>query len=118
LGKILVRCAYDHLFHARIICGQRCRGGESVVRLEFDHGPRDDACGDESSLEHRKLRPQVWFDSVARLVACPEFVAKRLDNVIRGDADVSRTFFEHAQHGSDYASNRRNLMALLIARRR
>ena len=44
----------------------------------------------ERLLEQRELREQVGIDAGAGLVAGPQAVAERLDDVIGGDADVAR----------------------------
>ena len=44
----------------------------------------------ERFFEQRELREQVGLDASAGLVAGPELVAKRLDDVIGRDADVRR----------------------------
>ena len=55
LGEILVGRADDDAIHARIPSSDRRRGRERVVRLEFDHGPDDDAGRGEGFFEQVEL---------------------------------------------------------------
>ena len=55
----------------------------------------------ERGLERMELIPQRRVDAVAGLVAGPELVAERLDDVVGGDSDVGRALLEHAQHRAD-----------------
>ena len=64
--------------------------GERVVGLELDHRPDGDAHRRERLLERMELRAQRRVDAVAGLVAGPEVVAERLDDVVGRDADVRR----------------------------
>ena len=66
------------------------RRRERIVGLELDHRPDDDAHRGERVLERMELREQRRLDALAGLVAGPEVVAKRLDDVVGGDADVRR----------------------------
>ena len=68
----------------------RAADGERVVGLELDHRPDDHAHRRERLLERLELRPQRRLDAVAGLVARPEVVAERLDDVVGRDADVRR----------------------------
>src|SRR4029453_13280860 len=88
----------------RIGRGHRRRRGERVIGLEFDHGPDHDAEGAQRVLEGLELGIQHRIDPFAGLVARPEPVAERLDDVIRGHAQVRRAPLEHAEHrGHDAA---------------
>lgn len=96
-----------HLLHAGIACGNVCGRGEGVVRLEIDHGPHRHAHGGQGVLAGVKLCVQCRLDTLPRLVAAPELVAKRFDDVVRGDADVRRSPLHHLrdrmQHARDSA---------------
>ena len=94
------------------------RGRERVVRLELHHRPDDDARRREGLFEQWELRQQVGFDAFAGLVAWPQFVAERLDDVIGRNGDVRGTALDHAQHRREHASNRGDLAAVRIARGR
>ncbi len=64
------------------------RRGERIVGFELDHRPHGHAHRGERFLQRMKLRPQRRLDAVAGLVAGPQVVAERLDDVIGRDADV------------------------------
>ena len=66
-------------------------------------------------LEERELREQVRLDAGAGLVAGPQTVAERLDDVIGGDADVRRAAVDHAEHRADDAADGGDFAA--VARR-
>ncbi len=53
-----------------------------------------------------KLREQRRFHAGARLVARPERVAERLDDVIGCDADVRRSGLDHLQNRIEHADHR------------
>ena len=80
-------------------------GGQRVVRLELDHGPYGDAHGRERFFQRMELREQRRLDAFAGLVAGPQPVAKRLDDVIGRNADVSRAGLDHLQHGLQHADH-------------
>ena len=88
LGEVLVRRADDHAFDTRIASRRHRPGGERIVRLELHHRPDDDAGRREGVFEQWELRQQVGFDAFAGLVARPQSIAERLDDVIGGDGDV------------------------------
>ena len=90
LREILVRRPDADLLDARIVGGDSRGGRERVVGLELDHRPRDDAHRDERILERMELPQQRRLDPLARLVAGPQPVSKRFDDVIGRDADVRR----------------------------
>jgi hypothetical protein len=118
LRQVLVRGADDHALDARV--GGR-RGGarrQRIVCLELDHRPHDEARGDERLFQDRELREEILRDAGARLVPAPQAVAKRLDDVIRGDGDVRRAVGNHPEHRGDDAANRGHLAAVDIALRR
>ena len=114
LGEVLVRRADNHAVDTRITRRRRRRGGERIVRLELHHRPDDDAGRREGLFEQRELRQQVRFDACAGLVAWPQPVAKRLDDVIGRNSDVRGAAADHAQHRRDDASDRGDLAAVPI----
>ena len=61
----------------------------------------------ERFLQRVELREQRRLDAVAGLVAGPEVVAKRLDDVIGRDADVRRALLDHLQHRLQHADHAR-----------
>ena len=63
----------------------------------------------ERLFEQRELRQQVGLDAGAGLVAGPQLVAERLDDVIGGDADVRGAAGDHAEHRRDDAAHRARL---------
>ena len=81
-------------------------GGQRVVGLELDHGPDHDAGGGERLLQRMELRHQRAVDALAGLVARPELVAERLDDVVGGDADVGGAALDHPEHGVHHAARR------------
>ena len=94
-------------FSTRAIRGGDPRGGrERVVRLELDHRPHDDAHRGQRLFERMELREQRRLDALAGLVARPEVVAERLDDVIGRDADVRRALLQHLQHRVQHADAR------------
>src|SRR5687768_9764511 len=52
-----------------------------------------------------ELREQCWLDAVACLVTRPDTVAKRLDDVIGGNADVSCSLLDHLQQRLQHADH-------------
>ena len=105
LREVLVRRPDADLLHALVGVGERGRGGECVVGFELDHRPHGHAHRGERFLERMKLRPQRGLDAVAGLVAGPEVVAERLDDVIGRDADVRGAAFDHLEHGVEHAEH-------------
>ena len=89
-----------------VVSGGDARGGrERVVGLELDHRPDRDAHRRERVLERMELRAQRRVDAVAGLVAGPEVVAERLDDVVGRDADVRRARLDHLQHRVEHADH-------------
>ena len=88
LGEVLVGGADDDLIHPRVLTCDSCRRGEGIVCLELDHRPHFDPEALQGLLQHRELRLQLGGYRGACLVAGPQVVAKRLDHVICGDAEV------------------------------
>ena len=66
------------------------RGGQRIVGLELDHRPDHETRRLQRLFEQRELRQERRIDSGAGLVAAPQPVAERLDDVIGRDADVRR----------------------------
>ena len=87
--------------------------GERVVGLQLDHRPDEHAHGRQALLERLELRAQRAVDAGAGLVARPEVVAERLDDVVGRDADVRRSGLEHLQHGVQHAG--RGAERLIVA---
>ena len=82
--------------------GRRRPGGarKRVVGLELDHGPDGDPARGHDLFQQRELREQMGVDPGAGLVAGPEIVAERFDDVIGGDGDVGCAGLEQARQGS------------------
>jgi hypothetical protein len=102
LREILVGRPDAHLLHALV---ERCemRGRrQRIVRLQLHHGPHCDAHGLQIFLERVKLRQQRFIDAIAGLVAGPQIVTKRLDHVIRGDAEMGGPALDHLEHGMQH----------------
>ena len=85
-------------------------GGQRIVGLELDHGPDDHAKGAQRLLQRLELRVEHRVDALARLVAGPEGVPKRLDDVVGGHAHVRRPLLEHPQDGRDHAAHPSQLL--------
>ncbi len=98
LAEVLVRREDDDLLEGRIVVEHGCRAAKGVVGLEFDHRPHLHAHGGESLVEHRELGQQDRVDAFSRLVARPEVVAERLDDLVGGHADVGGPLFEEVVH--------------------
>ena len=62
-------------------------------------------------------RSSARLDAFARLVAGPEGVAERFDDVVGGDADVRGAPLDHLQHGVQHADDRavRRVLAFVEA---
>jgi hypothetical protein len=52
-----------------------------------------------------ELSEECRLDALAGLVAGPDAVSKRLDDVIGRDTDVSRLLLEHLQQGLQHADH-------------
>ena len=91
---------------------------ERVVRFKLNHGPDDNASRREDVFEQWELRQQVGFDAFAGLVAWPQFVAERFDDVIGRNGDVRGAAFDHAQNRCEHASDRGDLLTIPIPRGR
>ncbi len=81
-------------------------GGESIIRLELDHRPYGHPHGDEPVFQRLELRGEGGLDPLPRLVAGPERVAERFDDVIGRHADVRGPVLEHLEHGMEDANRR------------
>ena len=62
---------------------------ERIISFELDHRPHDNAHRRERLLERMELREQRGLDACAGLVVRPKPIAKRLDHVVGGDAEIS-----------------------------
>ena len=82
------------------------RRGERVVGLELDHRPDGNAHRRERVLEWMKLGGEGRLDAGRGLVAGPEVVAERLDDVVGGDADVRLAVLDDLEHRLQHADDR------------
>ena len=105
LREILVRRPDAHLLDPRVLRREMRGRRERIVGLELDHRPRRHAHRRERLFERVELRPQRRLDAFAGLVAGPEIVAERLDDVIGGHADVRRPVLEHLHDGAEHAGD-------------
>jgi hypothetical protein len=96
LRQILVRRAHDDLVDARIGRRHGRRRGQRIIGLELDHGPDDHAERAQRILQRLELGVQQRVHLLARLVARPERVAKRFDDVIGSHAQMRGSAFEHS----------------------
>jgi hypothetical protein len=53
-----------------------------------------------------ELRPQCRLDAVSGLVAGPETIAERFDDVVCGNADVRGAGFDRLQHRVQHTGDR------------
>jgi hypothetical protein len=106
LGEILVGRPDADPLDARVSGRPVGRRGEGVVGLELDHRPHDDAHGGQGLLERMELGPQRRIDALARLVVRPQFVAERLDDVIRRHAQMRGPALDHLRHRMEHARDR------------
>ncbi len=72
--------------------------GKRVVRLQLDHWPHRDAHGAQCVLQRLELRQQRRLHAFARLVAGPEAIAERFDDVVGRDTEVRRAPLDELQH--------------------
>src|SRR5580765_6868365 len=63
-----------------------------------------------------ELIPQNRIDAGAGLVAAPEVVAKRFDDVVGGDANVRAAFLDHLQNAVQHAADAAELRVFATAR--
>ena len=115
LRQILVGRPDADPLGARVGSGEPRGGGERVIGLELGHRPYRDAHARERFLERMELRQQRGLDAVAGLVAGPQAVAERLDDVIGRDADVRGAFLDHLQHGVEHADDGAEGQVLALA---
>ena len=90
LGHVLVRRAHEDALDLRVVGEAHRGGGDGVVRLVLDHRPEDDPECLDGGLSDRELVEQLGRHPGRRLVAREQVVAERLDDPIRGAADVRR----------------------------
>jgi len=102
------------LFDACVERGEMRGGGERVVRFELDHRPDGDAHRGKRFFQRVKLRGQCRLDSLAGLVARPERIAKRFDDVVRGDAEMRGAAFDHLEHAVQHAEHRTERLVLAL----
>ena len=76
------------------------RRSERVIGFELDHRPHDHAHRRERLFERMELREQRGLDACAGLVAGPEPIAKRFDDVIGRDAEIGGAVLDHLEHAS------------------
>ena len=78
---------------------------ERIIGFELDHRPDDNAHRRERLLERMELREQRGLDAVAGLVVRPKPIAKRLDHVVGGDAEIRVAALDHLEHGLQHADD-------------
>ncbi len=80
---------------------------ERIIGFELDHRPDDNAHRRERLLERMELREQRGLDAGAGLVVRPKPIAKRLDHVIGGDAEIRGAVlvFNYLENGLQYADD-------------
>jgi hypothetical protein len=80
---------------------------ERIIGFELDHRPDDNAHCRERLLERMELREQRGLDAGARLVVRPKPIAKRLDHVVGGDAEVrvAVLVFNYLENGLQHADD-------------
>ncbi len=88
LGHVLVRGEDDHTLHPGMLREASRRRGETIVRLELDHGPDDDAQRTQGVLQQGELREQLGRHALVGLVARVTLVAPGVDDVVGGAAEV------------------------------
>ena len=117
LCQILVGSADEHLLDAAV--DRRChrRRRERIIGFELHHRPDDDAQCAERFLEQRKLAEEIRIDPFTGLVARPQLIAERLDDVIGRDGHVGRAALHQAEHGADDPAHCAHLAAVSITRR-
>jgi hypothetical protein len=78
---------------------------ERIVGFEFNHRPDDNAHRRERFLQRMELREQRGLDPCAGLVTRPKPIAKRLDHVIGGDAEINGVGFQHLENSLQHTDN-------------
>ncbi len=109
LRQIFIRRP-DRDFLYLLVLRREMRGrSERIIGFELDHRPDDNAHRRERFLKRMELREKRGLDAVASLVVRPKPIAKRLDHVIGGDAEIGVAvfvfnYFENAlEHADDRA---------------
>ena len=95
LGQVLVGATDQHASDALVFSVKRGCRGQCVVRLEFDHRPDDEAQRSGHLLSQLELCKQVGVDAFPRLVTVEQLVAKGLDDMVEGHADVGGPLVGH-----------------------
>src|SRR6476660_6218378 len=95
LGEVLVRSAYDHALDTRIAPGRFRARSKCIICLELHHRPDYDAGRGECVFEQRELRQKLGLDARTGLLARPQSVSERLDDVIGGDGDMRCATLDH-----------------------
>lgn len=90
------------------------RGGQGVVRLVLHGFPDDDAKRLERLLERMELAEEGRIDALAGLVAGPQVIPERLDDVIGGNPDVRRALLEQRDRRAEDTANRTHLVAVSV----
>ncbi len=72
---------------------------ERIIGFELDHRPDDNTHRRKRLLEGMELRVQRALDAGAGLVVRPKPIAKRLDYMVGGDADVRLPALDHLEDG-------------------
>ena len=106
LCEVLVRGADEHLLHAVV------RRGERVVGLEVNHRPHDHAQRLQGLFEGVELLEEHRVDPFASLVAVPQPVAERFDDVVSGNTQMGDALLEHRQDRPDHATDGADLLAV------
>ena len=89
-----------------LVLRREMRGrSERIIGFELDHRPDDNAHRRERLLERMELREQRGLDAGAGLVVRPKPIAKRLDHVVGGDAEVGVAVLDHLEHGLQHADD-------------
>ena len=95
-------------FSTRLSADAICAAGrQPIIRFQLHHRPDGNAHGRERLLERMELREQRALDAGAGLVAGPEPIAKRLDDMIGSDTEVRVTPLDHLEHASAERRRRR-----------
>jgi hypothetical protein len=106
LRQILVGGPDADLLDRRILARNAHRGGERIVGLELDHRPHGDTHRGERLFERVKLRPQRRIDAGGRLVAGPQSVSKRLDDVVGCNTQIRLSALDQFQDRLEHADDR------------
>ena len=85
---------------------------EGVVRLELDHRPDPHPERLECFLQQGELGPELGRHVGTSLVAGPQVVAERLDDVVGRHPDVGDTLGQERGHRRDHTAGGRHLRAV------